>query len=84
MNERITQTDVRNYKREVLEQSVLVSPNVAAEILSCSERTVHTLVRDGDLYGYARNKGTRGLRILARDLREYVNSIRIDKERWME
>ncbi len=84
MKERITMTDVQNYKMDILNESVLVSPNVAAEILSCSERTVHTLVRDGDLHGYARNKGTRGLRILARELRDYFDSIKIDKTRWMD
>jgi len=84
MNERITPRDVAAYKREVLEQSVLVTPSVAGDILSCSERTVHNLVRDGDLHGYARNKGRRGLRILAKELQEYVGSIKIDRERWLE
>ncbi len=84
MNERITIRDVANYKREILDSSVLVAPNVAAEILSCSERTVHTLIKDGDLHGYARKKGSRGLRILARELRDYVDTIKIDKNSWNE
>ena len=82
MRERITQQDVDTYKFQVLEQSVLVSPDVAARILSVSERTVHTLVREGELHGYSRNKGSRGLRILAKELRDYVDSIRIEPEEW--
>jgi len=76
--------DVEAYKREILDESVLVTPNVAAEILSCSERTVYNLVRDGHLHGYSRSRGSRGLRIMARELRDYVNSIRIDREKWWE
>ena len=82
--ERITMRDVREYKREVLDQTVLVTPAVAAEILSVSERTVRRLVRDGEITGYARQRGSRGLRILARELKEYVDSIRVERESWIE
>jgi excisionase family DNA binding protein len=84
MNERITRSDITTYKREILEQTVLVAPSEAAMILSCSERTVHRLVREGEVHGYGRNVGGRGLRLLASELREYVRSIRIDREVWRE
>lgn len=82
MNERITRSDVTSYKREILEQTVLVAPSEAAMILSCSERTVHRLVREGEVHGYGRNIGGRGLRLLASELREYVRSIRVDPDVW--
>ena len=84
MKERITKTDIQNYKKEFLDGSVLISPDVAAEVLSVSERTVHTLVKDGELHGYARRRGARGLRILASELRDYINSIKIDHDTWRE
>ena len=82
MNERITRSDVTTYKREILEQTVLVAPSEAALILSCSERTVHRLVREGEVHGYGRNIGGRGLRLLASELREYVRSIKVDPDVW--
>ena len=84
MTERITRSDVIAYKREILEQTVLVAPREAAQMLSCSERTVYRLVREGEIHAYCRTRGSRGLRILASELREYVASIKIDKERWRE
>lgn len=84
MNERITKQDVLNFKREILEKTVLVAPSEAATILACSERTVHRLVRDGEVHAYGRSKGSRGLRLLASELRDYVDSIKIDKDFWRE
>ena len=84
MTERITRSDVVAYKREILEQTVLVAPREAAQMLSCSERTVYRLVREGEIHAYCRTRGSRGLRILASELREYVASIKIDKEMWRE
>lgn len=77
-------SDVEGYKREVLEESVLVAPAEAARILSCSKRKVYDLVKCGDLHGYSRNPGGRGLRLLAAELADYVRSIKIDKDRWRE
>ena len=84
MTERITRSDVVAYKRGILEQTVLVAPREAAQMLSCSERTVYRLVREGEIHAYCRTRGSRGLRILASELREYVASIKIDKEMWRE
>ncbi len=84
MRERITKQDVMTFKREILEQTVLVAPGEAAMILACSERTVHRLVREGEVHAYGRSKGSRGLRLLASELRDYVHSIKIDKDDWRE
>ena len=82
--ERITRNDVEVYKREILSTTLLVAPREAAKILSCSERTVRDLVRCGHIHGYNRTRGTAGLRILARELQDYVQSIKIDKDAWLE
>lgn len=84
INERITGRDVDDYKREILEQTVLVEPKVAAKMLSCSERTVFNLASEGEFHGYNRNRGGKGMRFLASELRDYVNSIKIDKDWWRE
>jgi excisionase family DNA binding protein len=75
---------VLNFKREILEQTVLVAPAEAAQILACSERTVHRMVREGDVHAYGRSRGSRGLRLLASELREYVRSIKIGPDTWRE
>lgn len=80
--EKITRLEVEMYKREILEQSVLVSPKESAKILACSERKVYDLVRSGRLYGYSDNHGKKGLRILAAELRDYVQSMKIDQDEW--
>lgn len=84
MSERITRADVAQYKRELLDQTVLVAPAEASQILACSERTVHRLVRDGEIHAYRSSTRLRGLRLLASELRDYVHSLKIDKERWRE
>jgi hypothetical protein len=84
LNQRITHSELEAFKRDVLEKSVLVAPAEAARILSCSERKVYDLVRGGDLHGYNKKRGTAGLRLLARELQDYVQSIKIDKNAWLE
>ena len=83
MSERLTRQDVAAYKRELLDQTMLVAPAEAAQILACSERSVHRLVREGEIHAYGRNRGSRGLRLLASELRRYVDSIKIEKEEWI-
>jgi excisionase family DNA binding protein len=82
--ERITRGDIEAFKREVLEQSVLVTPRDAAQMLSCSPRTVLGLVQDGKINAYNGSTRGKGLRLMASELRDYVRSIRIDREKWME
>lgn len=84
IREKLSHSDVEAYKREVLEQSVLVAPAEVAKILSCGERKVYELVKSGELHGYQRNRGGRGLRVLASELRDYVQSIKIEPADWWE
>ncbi len=78
MKQRITQHDIDKYKRDILEQSVLVCAREAASILACSERSVHRLVQEGALAAYGKNSGSKGRRFLASELRDYVRSLKID------
>lgn len=75
---RITPRDIETYKREVLEASVAVTTKAAAEILAVTPRTVCNYVRQGKLPGYAVSAGSKGLRILAADLRDFVRSSKLD------
>ncbi len=82
--ERITRRDIEAYKRDVMEQSVLVTPRDAAAMLACSTRTVLNLAHEGKLRGYSRNGHSRTLCFLASELKAYVRSIKIDREHWNE
>jgi hypothetical protein len=74
--ERITRADVSNYKREILESSVLVTVEVAAEILSKSTKSVHRYLQEGRLTAYdPSGRVTNGVRIRAAELRDYVKNI---------
>jgi len=86
MKERITRAEVAAYKREILDKTVLVTPETAAEILSVSPRTVRRYLQEGILPAYHPRRSEtrhqrglpRGTRILASDLREFVRSIRLE------
>lgn len=85
--ERITRQEIDSYKREILEQTVVVTLQDAARILACSTSTVRSLVREGHISQHNRHGHGRpcaGTRILAAELREYVRSIRVDREKWGE
>lgn len=82
--ERITRLEIDGYKREILEQSVLLSPQDVCRALACGERKVYDLVRSGRLTGYSENRKTKGLRILAAELRDYVVSLKIPADDWRE
>lgn len=84
LKERITYSEVEAYKREIMEKSVLVTPATAARILDRTERTVHNLIRDGKLHGYTENKRAKGLRLLASELRDYVESLKVKHKEWHE
>lgn len=84
MRERITRADILAYKREILEETVLVTAREATVILSCSSRTVHRLVEQGHIAGYNRSARSKGLCLLASGLRDYVRSIKIDRDKWLE
>lgn len=78
--ERITRGEIEMFKREVLEQSVLVTPRDAASILACSPRTVYSLVQEGKLSAHNGSRRSKGLRILAASLKEYVRNIKLNQE----
>ena len=59
-------------------------PRIRYNIINGMAMRVYRLVREGEIHAYCRTRGSRGLRILASELREYVASIKIDKERWRE
>lgn len=81
--ERITRRDVLDYKREILDQTVLVAAPEAASMLACSERTIQRLVREGEIHAYGQ-RGVKGLRFLASELRDYVRGLKIEADRWRE
>lgn len=80
IKQRITLEEVAAYKRDIMEKSVLVDLSTVAEVLSVTPRTVRSYVRSGKIQAYSQSPGSRGLRVLASDLRDYVKSIRLDIE----
>lgn len=81
---RITRLEVGIYKREILEQTVLVSVREVAMILGCSVSNVYRLVQTGRLNGYSKNRKSKGLYLLLSELRDYVRSIKVDADEWRE
>ena len=87
VKERITRQEIDSFKREILEQTVVVTIQDAARILACSTSTVRSLVREGHISQHNRHGHGRpcsGTRILAAELREYVRSIKVEKDHWNE
>lgn len=75
---RITRQEIDAYKREILEETVLVTIKDAAHMMQVSESTVRRRIDEGRLPVYgAKGREANGLRILASELREYVKSIRL-------
>ena len=80
---RITGSDIEAYKIRILDEIMLVSMDDAAVILSCSVRTVYNRIQCGDLTGYNNNSaGTKGVRLLASEIRGYVQSMKKTKDDW--
>lgn len=83
--ERITRGDIEAFKREVLEQSVLVTAREARVVLGgCSPRKLYQIMDAGHIAGYNQSPRSKGLCFLASELREYVRSIKIDPDKWRE
>lgn len=81
----ITRNDVETYKREILDRVVMVRLPEVATALGCSRRSAYNLVRAGKLRGYSTSgEISKGIRVLASDLLEYVTAMRIDSSRWLE
>lgn len=76
VKESITRMEIDAYKREVLEQSVLVSLDDAAAILSVSTSTLRRRVREGLLPTYSDTADRENTRFLASELQNYVKRMR--------
>lgn len=76
IQERITRREIEGYKREILEQSVLVTLDDAAAILAVSPRTVRRRVEEGLLSTYSDTSDRENTRFLASELRDYVRRMR--------
>jgi len=76
IKERITRSEIDAYKREVLEQSVLVRLDEAAAILAVHPRTVLRRVETGAITPYNDNTTRKNVRFLASELQRYVKEMR--------
>lgn len=85
---RISVADIDAYKREVLEQSVLLSPREVAKVIGKSPSTVYDLAAAGVLTPHGRigddGRILKGVRFLASDVREYVRSLRLSPDTMRE
>lgn len=80
---RITPADIAAFKREMLEKSVMVTPEAAASILAVSLRTLRRYLETGRLAYYNPHVNQpgelrRGNKIRAVDLAAFVASMRVD------
>ncbi len=75
-NEQITMADIEAYKREILEQTVLVGIDEAAAIMAVSSRTIRRRVDEGMLSTYSDTPDRSNIRFLASELRTYVRRMR--------
>lgn len=74
--ERITRVEIETYKREILEQSVLITLDDAAAVLAISPRTLKRRVEEGLICTYSDTRDRENTRFLASELREYVRRMR--------
>lgn len=74
---KITRIEIDAYKREILEQSVLVCLPEAARILGVSEATVRRRAEERVITPHVDPiGGSSGMRFLASELRDYVKTLR--------
>ncbi len=78
MRERITRREIEAYKREILDQTVLVGKDEAAAMLAISPRTLERRVEEKKIEAYNDNTTNKNMRFLASDLRDYVRRMKID------
>lgn len=76
IKERITRVEIDAYKREILDQCVLVPLEEAATILAVSPRTLRRRVEEGLIPTYSDTPDRENTRFLASELREYVRRMR--------
>jgi len=76
IKERVTRAEIDAYKREILEQSVLVSLEDAAAVLAVSPRTLRRRVEEGLIPTYSDTPDRENTRFLASELCKYVRGMR--------
>lgn len=76
VRETITKREIDAYKREILEQSVLVKLEEAASILAVSKRTVIRRVEEGMITPYNDTTSSKSMRFLASELQSYVRDMK--------
>lgn len=76
IKERITRAEINAYKREILEQTVLVSIDDAAAALSVSPRTLRRRVEEGLIPTYSDTPDRENTRFLASELCKYVQGMK--------
>ena len=76
IKERITRLEIDTYKREILEQSILISLDDAAAVLAVSTRTLKRRVDEGLLPTYSDTSERENIRFLASELRDYVRRMK--------
>ncbi len=81
---RFSQNEIDGTRQRYLKDLFLFSVPEVARILSCSDRTVFRLIRDGKLMAAGGRPGNKGIRITGNSLKDYINSITIDPDFWKE
>jgi len=77
---KITQTDVSRSKERFFKECTLVPVEVAAEVLAVHPSTIYRYIQEGRISSYnGSRRRSKGVRILANELKEYVRSIKIDR-----
>lgn len=76
VKERITRQEIDSYKRELLENSVLVGLNEAAAILAVNPRTLLRRADEGKITCYNDSRTSKGIRFLGSELQRYVREMK--------
>ncbi len=78
---KITPTDVAQHKERFFKECTLVPVDVAADVLAVHPSTIYRYIQEGRIHSYnGSTSRSKGVRILANELKEYVKSIKIDRD----
>lgn len=80
--EKVSAGEIDGDEVERVKNQILFTVASAASILSCSERKVFDLVRNGKIIPIAGRPNRKGIRITGKALEEYIESITIDPGFW--
>lgn len=75
LKEKITRAEIDSYKREILEQTVLIALPEAAAMISVHPRTLLRRAEEGRINTYNDNRTSKGVRFLASELQRYVREM---------